>query len=152
DDITVSFFDDVVNGTLAVGDLALTLDLSGHTYSITQAVTLLNAELTIEGGTLSATSASVESSTVFVADGAVFSTNTAAFGTASNSSSTINVEGTFDSLANIILGSAGSGEMNIGHDGTDSTGTGGSVSTASLVLGAGSGGQGLVNIGEDAVL
>src|SRR5690606_23817109 len=115
-------------------------------------MTMLNADLTIAGGTLSATTASIESSFIFVADDALFTTNTAVLGAAASSSSQIDVEGVWNSMASIILGNAGTGELNIGHDGTDSTGAGGEVSTGSLIMGAANGGEGEINIGEDGTL
>lgn len=152
DDITVSFVSDVTNQGLAVGNLALTLELNGNTYTLSDAVTLLDAELTITGGTLSANVATINSGLLTVADDAIFNTSTAAFGIGAGNDAQIDIAGVWNNTGSLVLGNTGNGEMNIGHDGNASTGTGGAVTTGTLLLGAGNGSQGTINIGEDATL
>jgi T5SS/PEP-CTERM-associated repeat protein len=154
DDVTVSFAASVTNEGLGVGGLALTLELSGFSYTLTDALTVsTGAEFTIKGGTLSAETAVFDlGAHTTVANDAILATGTTIVGGSANSSATIDVDGTWNNEMSLILGNAGGGTLNVGHDGTDSTGTGGTVTTSVLLLGSGNGGQGTINLGEGATL
>jgi len=152
DDVTVNFTGNVTNQGLAVGNLALTLNLAGFTYTLSDAVTMTEAELLITGGTLSANTAAIDLGSVLtVADDATFLTDSAILGGTAGSFGQVDIAGgIFDVSAALILGNVGTGVLNIGHDGMDSTGDGGDVTATSVILGAGSGGQGTINMGAGA--
>ncbi len=153
DDITVTFNDTVSNQGLAVTSMTLTLELDGFNYDLSEALTMITADVFINNGTLTAATAAIDlGSVLHIADDATVDITTATLGGTAGSTGQIDVQGTFNSAGSIILGNIGTGELNIGHDGTDSTGTGGEVNAATVLLGTGDNGQGTINIGENATL
>lgn len=144
---------DVTNLGLEIGDLSLTLNLAQHHYTVTGALVVVEGDLVINDGVLSAAIANVHNDGfVWVEADATLNTGVATIGGPAGSTAQVNVSGQWNSNTSIIVGNSGSGELNIGHDGAQSTGAGGQVTTAALLLGASTNGQGTVNIGSDASL
>ena len=152
DVFTVDFLDDVTTEEIVHEGIELTFDLAGNSYTVTSAVNIIDGDLTLIDGDLSAELFSSSGGLVTIHDDATLSTGQAIFGAAAGSNSQIDIAGSWDAQGSVTLGNAGSGELNIGHDGSSSTGDGGEATAESILLGASSGGEGTINLGEDATL
>lgn len=152
--VTVGFTGSVTNVGLDVGNLAVTFNLAQHTYTVTGILNVVvDSHLRLNNGTLSVGIANIDTGSLLtVSDDATFISNTAILGGPAGSTGQANIAGIWNSNVSIIVGNTGTGELNISHDGNASTGTGGEVTTQTLLIGGASNGQGTINIGEGGLL